>query len=305
VDGGKSLDTAFTNTSMPELPEVETVVRTLAPLVVGRKIIGAELRDSIRNAAGKPQPVRIFLNPTREIRSEVEGSRIEAVERFGKNIVFRLHKNSGTDTQSFLLVHLGMTGRLTCENTSEFRDRHTHMVLGLDAPGKWVHFSDIRRFGRVRITNEYGGEAGGALSDLGPDPLEISADDFVERVKLRRSMLKSLLLNQEFLRGLGNIYADESLFRAGIHPAALGSKLTRKRALALHEAIQQTLAHAIRVGGSSISNYVDAEGRSGFFQLEHQVYRRTGQPCTRCGAPIRKMIVATRSTHYCPKCQKK
>lgn len=285
---------------MPELPEVETVVRTLAPLVVGRKIVAAELRESIKNGSRKPQPLRIFLSPARNIREQVQGARIEVLERYGKNLVFHLRKNSGTNERLFLLVHLGMTGRLTCEPTSEFRDKHTHMVLELDSPGQWLHYSDIRRFGRLRVTREFRDD----LGQLGPDPLEISAADFVQRVRSRRAMLKSLLLNQAFLRGLGNIYADESLFRAGIHPAALGSRLNRNRALRLHEAIQQTLSHAIRQGGSSISNYVDGQGRSGFFQLEHQVYRRTGQPCVRCGSPIRKMIVASRSTHFCPKCQR-
>lgn len=286
---------------MPELPEVETVVRTLAPLVVGRKIVAGEFREFIRNGSRRRLPLRIFVNPAREIRQWVQGARIEAVERYGKNLVFHLRKNSGTNERLFLLVHLGMTGRLTCESTSEFRDKHTHVVLGLDTPGQWLHYSDIRRFGRLRVTREYREE----LSELGPDPLEISAGDFVRRVRVRRAMLKSLLLDQAFLRGLGNIYADESLFRAGIHPAAIGSRLSRKRAIRLHEAIQATLLHAIRQGGSSISNYVDGQGRSGFFQLEHQVYRRTGQPCLQCGSRIRKMIVASRSTHFCPKCQKK
>jgi formamidopyrimidine-DNA glycosylase len=134
--------------------------------------------------------------------------------------------------------------------------------------------------------------------------LEIGWDAFYERLRSRRAMVKSLLLDQRFLRGIGNIYADESLFRSGIHPAAIAAGLSRARALRLFDGIRDTLAHAIERGGSSISDYVDAQGRAGWFQLEHQVYQRTGQACLRCGSLIRRMVIASRSTHFCPRCQR-
>jgi formamidopyrimidine-DNA glycosylase len=199
-----------------------------------------------------------------------------------------------------LLVHLGMTGRLVWEDTPETRSPHTHLVFALDAPGCWLHYTDIRRFGKVRVADPRGKE----LSKLGPDPLEISWEAFYERLRSRRAMVKSLLLDQRFLRGLGNIYADESLFRAGIHPAAIAARLNRERASRLYDGIRETLAHAIELGGSSISDYVDAQGRAGWFQLEHQVYRRTGEACLRCGSLIRRMVIASRSTHFCPRCQR-
>ena len=281
---------------MPELPEVETVVRSLRPLVTGRHIVGAEFRGTRATTLR-----RLLMTPISEFQQRVEHARIESVERFGKNIVFRLQRNSGSDARLFLLVHLVMTGRLICERSPEAVTRHTHMVLSLDEPGRWLHYSDIRRFGRIGLTDRLPD----ALSELGPEPLEISAEEFVARLRSRRSMLKSLLLDQRFLRGLGNIYADESLFRAGIHPAAQAARLRRIRALRLYEGIRETLSLAIRQGGSSISDYVDGEGRRGFFQLEHQVYQRTGEPCLICGTRIRKMIIASRSTHFCPKCQRK
>ena len=293
---------------MPELPEVETIVRTLRPAVIGRRITATEVR--VPRATGRPAPSGGLLNISAEqFAHSVSGTRIERVERYGKHIVIHLDREPSRsrtkDERLFLLIHLGMTGRLTCETVAEFARKHTHMVLALDEPGRWLHYCDIRRFGRIRLTEK----PGETLGKLGPDPLEISAEEFVSRLHSHRTMLKSLLLDQRFLRGLGNIYADESLFRAGIHPAAIAARLSRKRALGLHQAIRETLCEAIEQGGSSISDYVDATGQPGFFQISHQVYQRTGQPCLRCGgAPgskIRRIVVAGRSTHYCARCQRK
>ena len=291
---------------MPELPEVENVVRSVKPLVLGRRITGVEWRWSGADSKGQPVAPRIFQNPVTEFHKALCGARIEEVSRYGKNIVFRLMRDmEGRDMEgnvpSYLLIHLGMTGQLTCEGTPEFRNKHTHMVLSLDEPGRWLHYTDIRRFSRLRVTDHLQHELGG----LGPDPLEISFAEFFQLLRSRRAMLKSLLLNQHFLRGIGNIYADEALFRAGIHPSVWASRLTRKRALGLYRGIREILELAIERGGSSIANYVDAQGRAGQFQLLHQVYRRTGQPCFRCGARIRKMLIASRSTHFCPRCQRR
>ena len=270
--------------------------------------MAAEVR--VPRSTGRPAPSGGLLNISAEQFSRsVAGTRIERVERYGKNILIDLDRGQ-SHSRAFggrfcLLIHLGMTGRLTCEPEAEFARKHTHMVLALDEPGRWLHYCDIRRFGRIRLTEK----VGEALSKLGPDPLEISSDEFVSRLHSHRTMLKSLLLDQRFVRGMGNIYADESLFRAGIHPAAIAARLSRKRALRLHQAIRETLCEAIAQGGSSISDYVDATGQPGFFQINHQVYQRTGEPCLRCGgatrAKIRKIIVAGRSTHFCGRCQRR
>jgi len=291
---------------MPELPEVENIVRSVKPLVLGRRITGVEWRWSGSDGSGQLTAPRILRNSVPEFNKALCGARIEEVSRYGKNIVFRLMRdmegrNMEGNAPCYLLIHLGMTGRLTCEDTPEFRSKHTHMVLSLDEPGRWLHYTDIRRFSRLRVTNHLQQELGG----LGPDPLEISFEDFFQLLRSRRAMLKSLLLNQQFLRGIGNIYADEALFQAGIHPSFWASRLTRKRALGLYRGMREILELAIERGGSSIANYVDAQGRAGQFQLLHQVYRRTGQPCFRCGARIRKMLIASRSTHFCPRCQRK
>ncbi len=279
---------------MPELPEVETVVRTLKPRVIGRRIIGVEMRERIDGTSAR---IRVVVTPPEEFKRQLCGRRIENVERYGKNLVLRLRQEASAKPV-FLMIHLGMTGRLTVEQTPEFPTRHTHLILALDDANHWIHYSDIRRFGRVRATDHLN-------SDLGPDPLEIAEEEFFQLLRSRRAMLKSVLLDQHFLRGLGNIYADESLFRAGIHPSVPAACLSRDRASRLYHGIRETLEQAIERGGSSISDYVDADGRRGSFQLLHQVYRRTGKPCLRCGSSIRKMIVASRSTHFCPTCQRR
>ena len=304
----RSNSDALRRVFMPELPEVETIVRTLRPAVIGRRITAAEVR--VPKSAGRLAPSGGLLNISAEqFAQRVAGTRIERVERYGKHIVIHLDREPSpsrtVNGRIILLIHLGMTGRLTCESVAEFARKHTHMVLALDEPGRWLHYCDIRRFGRIRLIKN----PGDALGKLGPDPLEISSEEFVERLHSRRMMLKSLLLNQSFLRGLGNIYADESLFRAGIHPAAIAARLSRKRALRLHQSIRETLCEAIEQGGSSISDYVDATGQPGFFQINHQVYQRTGEACLRCGGATgsksRKIIVAGRSTHFCARCQRK
>ena len=281
---------------MPELPEVETIVRSLRPLVVGRSITSVHARVP-KTAAS----LRVLSVPIAEFINQVNGSQIQDVTRFGKTILIRLRWHNDAEHDEFLAVHLGMTGRLTCEETDRPADKHTHVVIGLNEPGRWIHYSDIRRFGRLRVT----GSLPEDLRNLGPDPLELPVEDFYSLLHPRQTMIKSLLLDQNFLRGVGNIYADEGLFRAGIHPATAASRITRKRALTLIISIKETLKEAIALGGSSISDYVDAEGRKGSFQIQHLVYQRTGKPCARCNTLIRKMIVASRSTHFCPRCQKR
>ena len=294
---------------MPELPEVESVVRSLRPLLIGRVIV--ELIAPAERWRGEwPATLHRLLDaPPQGLREQVAGTRIADVSRMGKNIQITLESlpaNGGAARARTLWVHLGMTGRLTAENSDVAQSRHTHLIFELDqttgAAPRWLHFADIRRFGRVRLTTEVPGEPQ-PHAGLGPEPLEISAADFVARLRARRSRVKAVLLDQTFVRGLGNIYADESLFRAGIHPAKIAARLRPEQAAALHKAAQKVLREAIAAGGSSISDYVDGQGRAGWFQIHHNVYQRTGEPCPRCRTAIRKIIVAGRSTHFCPRCQ--
>jgi formamidopyrimidine-DNA glycosylase len=208
-----------------------------------------------------------------------------------------------------------MTGRLLVCQADEPTPKHTHAILQLD-DDREIRFVDPRRFGRLSVLDLSRGEGAkqgnqskgtGPIGEgfLGPgtEPLDISADAFRALFRGRRTPIKSALLNQKLLHGVGNIYADESLFRAGIRPRRQAGRLTAKQLERLRIAIQSVLREAITLGGSSVSDYVDASGEKGFFQLEHKVYLRTGQPCLVCGTPIRRILVAGRGTHYCPHCQ--
>lgn len=262
---------------MPELPEVETVVRTLAPHVVGLTIARAEFRSR-------------FVTPgDRELlASRLKGRRIVGVERRGKFIWMRLD-------EGHLAVHLGMTGRLLFGGVE---GPHTHGIFQLgDA---LLVYDDIRQFGRI----EWSEGVPSRIAALGPEPLSISREEFVTRLRGRSTKVKPLLLNQGFLAGLGNIYVDEALFRAGVHPLTVASKISKGRSAGLHEAIGSILRVAIEHKGSSISDYVDADGERGGFQELHQVYGREGMECGRCGGIIKRIVVGQRGTHYCPRCQR-
>jgi len=264
---------------VPELPEVETVTRSIAPLV-GRRIVAAEF-GCLRVLRGG--------NPDR-MAARLAGQKIGGVKRYGKFIVVSL-KGGG-----YLTIHLGMTGRLLLGGE---RGKHTHGVFTLDRGV--LLYDDSRQFGCLEFSEEFPRR----VERLGPEPLEVSFEDFAARLKGRESRIKALLLNQMFVRGIGNIYADEALFRAGIHPMARAGRLRRDRARKLFDAIVAVLTEAIAAGGSSISDYVDAKGRKGFFQMSHRVYQRTGEPCVTCKTPVRRILVAQRSSHFCPKCQKR
>jgi formamidopyrimidine-DNA glycosylase len=188
-----------------------------------------------------------------------------------------------------------MSGRmLVCDAQAAFA-KHTHAVVKL-ASGRELRFVDPRRFGRLSVA--HGFEAGGV------EPLEVQLAQFVTLFRGRKTPIKSALLNQKLLRGVGNIYADESLFRAGIRPRRRAASLTREDLGRLYLAVREVLKEAIALGGSSVSNYVDADGEEGFFQLQHRVYGREGEPCLVCKAPIKRVVIAGRSSHYCPRCQK-
>jgi formamidopyrimidine-DNA glycosylase len=275
---------------VPELPEVETVANGVDARVRGQRILRVW-------TSGKPQT---FKTPESEIVETLTGGRIARVYRVGKTIAADIAPPSG-DTVQFL-IHLGMTGRLLVSQAAIPVPLHTHCVLSLSgAPGekagRELRFVDPRRFGRLSIAKEL---------YLGPgaEPTTISAADFARLFKGRKLAIKAALLNQSILHGVGNIYADESLFRAGIRPRKQAGRLTRAELCRLHAALQTVLAHAIQLGGSSVSDYVDANGIRGFFQLEHKVYGRAGQLCRDCATPLKKIIVGGRTTVYCPKCQK-
>lgn len=262
---------------MPELPEVETVVRSLRRTIVGRRIMNAEFRQ-LRVLRGAPQATAKLL----------AGRRVVAVERYGKFIAIRLDRG-------YLVVHLGMTGKLLIDAPLT---KWTHAIFTLDKGT--LHYDDQRQFGRI----EYGAELPERVAALGPEPLEISLADFTKRVKARKAPIKAVLLNQAVVRGVGNIYADEALFRAGVHPKRVAAGLSKPRIDRIYNAMREVLAEAIESRGSSVSNYVDAEGRKGSFQTAHRVYRKTGKPCANCGTQIKRTLVAQRGTHFCPKCQR-
>ncbi|HKD08409.1 MAG TPA: zinc finger domain-containing protein, partial [Bryobacteraceae bacterium] len=176
--------------------------------------------------------------------------------------------------------------------------KHTHAILTFDRGV--LLYDDSRQFGCIEFHEEFPKR----VARLGPEPLEVSYEDFARAMSRRKTRVKALLLNQTFLRGLGNIYADEALFRAGIHPKRMAASLGASRVAKLFGAMREVLAEAIESRGSSVSNYVDAEGRKGTFQQAHRVYQRGGEPCVTCGAKIRRIVLAQRGTHYCPKCQK-
>jgi formamidopyrimidine-DNA glycosylase len=226
------------------------------------------------------------------------GRRIERVYRVGKHIVFDL---AGTQLQ--WIVHLGMTGRLLVADPGTPIPPHTHGILHL-ASGRELRFVDPRRFGRMELHGHPANKAEAKrFAGPGQEPLTISADDFAALFRHRRTPIKAALLNQKLLHGVGNIYADESLFRAGIRPRRMARYLKRAELDRLHAALQTVLIEAISLGGSSVSDYVDAAGVRGFFQLDHRVYMRTGEPCLVCTTPISRILLAGRGTHFCANCQ--
>ncbi len=299
---------------MPELPEVETIARGLAKRVTGDVIESVWLGQ-------KKEPLK---SPAAAIAAALDQTRIAAVRRMGKHIVFDLDRfddrvvrtppsanrrkakrrsqagagvrptQPPTQARAQWIVHLGMTGRLQVCNPQDETAKHTHAVLKL-ASGRELRFVDPRRFGRLSVATEF--------DTTGIEPLEIDLDRFVALFRGRKTPIKSALLNQKLLRGVGNIYADESLFRAAIRPRRRAASITRDQLARLHASVKEVLKEAIALGGSSISDYVDADGEEGFFQLQHRVYGREGEPCLVCKAPIKRVVIAGRSSHYCPKCQ--
>lgn len=289
---------------MPELPEVETIARGVDERVRGRRIVSVW-------TGSKPEP---FKSAPEKIVEALTGSVIQKVHRVGKHVVIDLVRAAGAEPwHGQWLVHLGMTGRLLVSHPDVAVPLHTHAMAQLD-DGREIRFVDPRRFGRLQVldlsqprpSKNKDGELAEAkrFTGSGQEPLAISREAFRELFRSRRTPIKSALLNQSLLHGVGNIYADESLYRAGIRPRRHAARLTTRELAGLWAALKDVLREAIALGGSSVSDYVGADGAKGFFQLEHKVYMRTGKPCARCGTPIRRVVLGGRSTHYCPKCQR-
>lgn len=288
---------------MPELPEVETVVRGLQSTVAGRRILTVALRKSD------------FIDDPAALERELPGRQIERVERFGKFMLLRLagvpaQSAQGLSTSASsssieplaeaLLVHLGMTGHLAPHFPDQPLTKHTHVTFELD-DGRELRYTDARRFGRMAYLA--GAALAAELERFGADPLLVTKQDFAERIRASRSRIKALLLDQTVLRGVGNIYADEALWKAKIHPAKIGARLAPAELETLRKELRKILLRAIELRGSSISDFVDAGGIPGDYQQHHKVYGREGQKCFRCGAKIKRIIVAGRSSHFCPHCQ--
>jgi formamidopyrimidine-DNA glycosylase len=274
---------------MPELPEVETIARGVHQRVRGQRI--AEVWFGSHR-----EP---FKNPAARQAKGLEGRAILAVRRVGKHIALDLGPASKSASDAQWIVHLGMTGRLLVTTPEAEVVAHTHARLTL-ASGQELRFVDPRRFGRLEFRDL---SKGNAFAAPGAEPLTVAPDAFAALFHGRKLAIKAALLNQSLLSGVGNIYADESLFRAAIRPRRAAGRLSKAELEQLREALVQVLRDAIGLGGSSVSDYVDANGVKGFFQLEHRVYQRTGQPCLVCQTPIRRITLAGRSTHYCPACQ--
>ncbi len=285
---------------MPELPEVETVVRDLRPLLVGRSFT--------KIAVGRKA---LRCKWSRAWEAQLLGKSVHAIDRRGKWILLDLRNGPlapnpsppAVRGEAWLLVHLGMTGQFTVANGP--RQTHTHIVFTLD-DGNELRFRDVRRFGSVScFPNRAAIDVFFANSGLGPEPFDCDPAHWHRALHATRRNLKAILLDQTILAGVGNIYADESLFEARLHPTFSGQELKIKQMEALRQAIAAVLTRAIERRGSSIRDYIGGSGIKGQMQDEFRVYGRTGEPCLRCETPIQRITLAGRSTHFCPQCQRK
>ncbi len=270
---------------MPELPEVEIVARGLEARIKGRTIDQVEVRLK-----------KLIKGDADSFAQDLAGKKIKGVRRKGKVMVLDLGRAA-------LGVHLKMTGRFSFEKPAQPPARHTHLVFTFKKAPFELHYHDLRRFGWFELIKPGGLNTWPAWAELGPDALSVSEEDFCQRLGARRGRLKPLLLNQGFIAGLGNIYADEALFRAGLHPLKKAEELKEDERRRLFAAVGQVLSEALVWGGSSVANFRDAEGRRGYFQTRHLVYHRQGEPCPRCGEEIARISLGGRSSHFCPACQ--
>ncbi len=272
---------------MPELPEVETIARGLESALIGKKIEDVKVMFP-----------GILKEESKNFRRNVVQTKVIGVRRRGKFILMDL-SNGKT-----ILVHLGMTGACFLLKRSSRLDKHDHLTVTLCRSQKELRYNDQRKFGRIKSFSACKEESISDLRKLGPEPLEISSPDFVNLFRKRKGRIKPALLNQQIIAGLGNIYADESLFEARINPLQRIDKISPKKLRRLHRAVQKILKRAIRAGGSSIENYYKVNGEIGSFQLQHNVYGREGLVCKRCKAKIKRIKISQRSSYFCPRCQR-
>jgi formamidopyrimidine-DNA glycosylase len=290
---------------MPELPEVEVTRRRIAPALVGRTI--RSLRTTARSY--------FFLTPPARLRRRLAGRTVAGLRRHGKYLVAEL------DDGAELLLHLGMTGQIFPAGARSVRllsaaaraalapeaqpsfepDAHTHLVLRFADAGPEVYFRDVRKFGKVALLEP--GEPSERLARLGPDALGVTGAQLFAATRGRTAAIKILLLDQHVVAGVGNIYADEALFLAGVRPARRAGRVTRAECERIAHALRRVLARSIETGGSSISDYVAPDGSDGAYQDERRVYARTGEPCLACGTLVRRRVLGARGTHWCPRCQ--
>lgn len=291
---------------MPELPEVEVTRRQISGVLVGRTV----------SAVATTRASYFFLTKPSELKARLVGRRFAGLERVGKYLLAEL------DDGSQLLLHLGMTGQLFAAGAASPRllsatakralapeaqasftpDEHTHLVLTFRGPGPNVYFRDVRKFGKVAWIAK--GRSHERLSKLGVDALSATGGTLFDATRARRAPIKTVLLDQGVVAGIGNIYADEALFLAGVRVTRPACRLTRAECDAVMRAAQKVMRRSIETGGSSISDYVRPDGSDGGYQDERRVYARTGEPCSSCGTPILRLVIATRSSHYCPTCQR-
>jgi formamidopyrimidine-DNA glycosylase len=291
---------------MPELPEVEVTRRRIESVLVGRRIARVETTgDSY-----------LFITPPARLRAQLPGRTLGSLERLGKYLLGRL------DDDRVLVLHLGMTGQLFSSAATSPRllsataraalspeqqlvfepDAHTHLRIHFADAGPSVYLRDTRKFGKVMLLEP--GQSDSRLERLGPDALAVDGELIFAATRKRRVSVKALLLDQSQIAGVGNIYADEALFLAGVRPTRRAARITRAECDRLAEAIVTVLRRAIETGGSSISDYVAPDGRDGAYQDERRVYAREGEPCLVCGETVKRRVVAQRSAHYCPRCQR-
>ena len=291
---------------MPELPELEVIRRQIEPLMVGRTV----------SRVGTTAESNFFLTKPAVLKRHLSGRRVRALERVGKYLVASL------DDGSRLLLHLGMTGQLFGAGVDSPRlsspvararsavrtekqkfkpDLHTHLRLSFRDGGQELFLRDVRRFGRVQVLKP--GESCARLDRLGVDALVATGAHLFAMARKRRIAIKSLLLDQSVVAGIGNIYADEALFLAGIRPSRTACRLTGRQCIELMEAARRVMLRSIETGGSSIRDYLQPNGSDGGYQNERLVYARAGRPCVRCESPIVRTVIGQRPAHYCPKCQ--
>jgi len=291
---------------MPELPEVEVTRRRIAPLLVGRPI------REVRTTA----PSYFYLTSPARLRRALPGRTVAELTRLGKYLVATL------DDGKRLVLHLGMTGQLFSSLATSVRllsasrrssltpeeqltfepDAHTHLELRFVDGEPSVRFRDVRKFGKVLLLDP--GQSDARLDRLGPDALSVSGDALFSASRRRRIAIKSLLLDQKIFAGIGNIYADEALFLAGVRPRRGAQRVTRRECAAIASAVRHVLERSIETGGSSIQDFVSPDGSDGHYQDERHVYARAGLPCLRCGTPVARCVVGQRSTHFCASCQR-